>query len=340
MALLLAADIGGTKTDLALFGDDLSLSAPRHQRRYRNADFPSFDHLLNEYLESCGTEPRFACLALAGVVAGERVRMTNLSWMVDGPALAARFHFEQLCLINDLTALAAAIPSLRAGDIGEVQGGYSYPGEMCALIAPGTGLGEGMLLRDGSTLFARGSEGGHGDFAPTDEEQSALLEFARKEIRPVSYESLIAGPGLSRLYRFCMQYHHIRGDEDVAAAMAGMSDPIPLLLEAALRDKFCPLCRKVVELFLAILGSEAGNLALKLYARGGVYLGGGLLPRIFGKVSFAGFLEAFRAKGAMRELMATIPVQLIMRSDAALFGAGCYGLQRFADGRFANGAGD
>jgi glucokinase len=339
MAPLLAADIGGTKTDLAIFENNLPLTAPRHQRRYRNADFPSLDHLFNEYLETCTTQPRFACIALAGVVAGERVQMTNLSWMVDGPALAARFHFEQLLLINDLTALAAAIPFLRAEDITEIQGGRPYPGEMCALIAPGTGLGEGMLLREGSTLFARGSEGGHGGFAPTDEEQCALLEFARREIQPVSYETLIAGPGLGRLYRFCRQYHRILGDEAVAAAMAGMSDPIPLLLEAALRDEFCPLCRKVVTLFLTILGSEAGNLALKLYARGGVYLGGGLLPRIFGKVSFAGFLEAFREKGAMRELMATIPVQLIMRSDAALLGAGCYGLQRFGD-RFADGAGD
>jgi glucokinase len=266
------------------------------------------------------------------------VQMTNLSWLVDSPALAARFHFEQICLINDLTAAAAAVPFLRAEDMFEIQGGQSCPGEMCALIAPGTGLGEGMLLKEGSSLFARGSEGGHCDFAPADEEQSALLEFARGETRPVSYETLIAGPGLGRLYRFCRQYHDIRADEGVAAAMAGMKDPIPLLLEAALRDEFCPLCRKVVTLFLAILGSEAGNLALKLYARGGVYLGGGLLPRIFGKVSFAGFLEAFRAKGAMSELMATIPVQLIMRSDAALLGAGCYGLQRFGD-RFAADAG-
>lgn len=339
MTLLLAADIGGTKTDLALFDDDLSLSAPRHQRRYRNADFAVFDHLLSDYLQTCTMQPKFACIALAGVVTGERVRMTNLSWTFDGPALAARFHFEHLCLINDLTALAAAVPSLRAEDIREIQGGCSSPGEVCALIAPGTGLGEGMLLKQGSTLFARGSEGGHGDFAPTNEEQIALLEFARQEIQHVSYESLIAGPGLGRLYRFCRQYHHIRGDEEVAAAMAGVSDSIPLLLEAALRDKFCPLCRKVVELFLAILGSEAGNLALKLYARGGVYLGGGLLPRIYGKVSFAGFLEAFWAKGAMRELMGTIPVQLIMRGDAALLGAGCYGLQQFGD-RFADGAGD
>ena len=332
MGTLLAADIGGTKTDLAIFADDHGTLTVLRQQRYRNRDFYGFDQLLGDFLAAGDQMPRAACLALAGVVDGTRAQLTNLSWVIDSRAIAERCGLASVSLINDLTAVALAIPHLQGSDFAEIQAGQEFSGEMRAIIAPGTGLGEGMLLAEGGNWFARGSEGGHCNFAPVDDEQSALLAYVAKEVRPVSYETLIAGPGLARIYGFYRNHCGLKGDETVERAIAEADDPIPRLLAAALREDPCPLCRKVVMLFLAILGSEAGNLALKLYARGGVYLGGGILPRLAaGRVSLTGFLEAFLAKGAMRELMVTIPVRLILRGDVALLGAGHHGWREFAE---------
>lgn len=337
MATLLAADIGGTKTDLALFDGDGTAPSPKAKRRYLNAGFSGFEALLAQYLEEVGGRPVAACIALAGVVTGERVTLTNLPWIIDSQSVGERFGLGPVLLVNDLTALAMALPSLAGDDLVQLQRGTAQPGEPCAVIAPGTGLGEGMLLEGPGGVFARGSEGGHCDFAPVDEEQSELLLFARRELSPVSYESLVAGPGLSRLYRFSRERHGAVGDPAVAQAIAEASDPIPLLVEAALRPRPCPLCLAAVRLFLAILGSEAGNLALKLYARGGVYLGGGLLPALYGRISFAPLLERFRAKGPMSELLASIPVYLVTRGDAALLGAGRCGQRHFAAGAASHG---
>lgn len=332
MGTLLAADIGGTKTDLAIFTNDQGSLTVLRQQRYRNRDFSGFDQVLDAFLALGEQRPQAACLAVAGVVVGARVQLTNLSWVIDSRAIAERFGLAGISLINDLTAVATAIPHLHDDDLAEIQAGQDFPGEMRAIIAPGTGLGEGMLLAGGEHFFARGSEGGHCNFAPLDEEQISLLAYVANEVQPVSYEALIAGPGLARIYDFYRNHWGMKGDEAVDRALAEAVDPIPWLLAAALRDDPCPLCRKVVMLFLAILGSEAGNLALKLYARGGIYLGGGLLPRLTaGRVSFAGFLEAFLAKGAMSELMATIPVRLILRGDVALLGAGHHGWREFAE---------
>ena len=226
---------------------------------------------------------------------------------------------------------------LLPADLLQIQAGCAQDGEVRGIVAPGTGLGEGMLVEVGGQLFARGSEGGHTDFAPVDEEQLALLSWMQKKIRPVSYEMLISGPGLANLYDFCKEYQQIQESAWIVEAMRGMKDRIPVIVGGAIHDAPCPLCSRVVELFLSILGSEAGNLALKLYARGGIYLGGGLLPRLVGHVEFDGFLQSFHAKGLMSGLMKEIPVSVILRKDAALIGALAYARQelkvRGADGR-------
>ncbi len=326
MTTLLAADIGGTKSDLAIYehrpGAPLR---PLVQKRYRNAQFAGVAEIITLFLEESPNRPRRACIAVAGVVGGERVRLTNLPWAIDRRSLEGQFGFHQVLLINDLTAVAAALPLLGPDDVAEIQAGEVFGGEIRGIIAPGTGLGEGLLVDLDGRLFARGSEGGHCDFAPVDEEQLALLSWMREKNSPVSYEKLIAGPGIAHLYDFSKEFHGLSETASIALAMAGTGDRTPIIVNGATGSGGCPVCRRAVELFLAILGSEAGNLALKLYARGGIYLGGGILPRLFGKVSFAGFLRSFRGKGAMAELMATIPVQLITRPDAALLGAAHYG---------------
>lgn len=330
MTILLAADIGGTKSDLAIYDQRPgALLQPLAQKRYSNALFAGVAEVITVFLDEYPNRPRRACIAAAGVVGGERVRLTNLPWVIDRRSLEEQFGFAQVLLINDLTAVAAALPLLGPGDLAELQAGEVCGGETRGIIAPGTGLGEGLLVEVEGRLFARGSEGGHCDFAPVDGEQLALLSWMRKKNNPVSYEMLIAGPGLARLYDFSKEFHGLPETAAIALAMAGAEDRTPIIVDGAVGSDGCPVCRRAMDLFLSILGSEAGNLALKLYARGGIYLGGGILPRLFGKVSFAGFLRSFRGKGAMAELMGTIPVHVIIRPDAALLGAAHYGGMAF-----------
>ena len=331
MATLFAADIGGTKSELAIFQEAAGEFRLLGQKRYRNSQFTGFDAVLSQFLLEFPCRSKVACMAVAGVATGDQVQLTNLPWLIDCRALERRFGFQRVKLINDLTAVASSLAHLGAADLAEIKAGTRAAGEICGIVAPGTGLGEGLLLLHGGKAFARGSEGGHCDFAPIDDEQAALLAWMQKKQRPVSYEALIAGPGLAQLYQFCKIFHGIPETEAVAAAMAQAADPIPVIVDSALRADGCPLCLRAIDLFLSILGSETGNLALKLYARGGMYLGGGIVPRLFGKVSFAGFVRSFCAKGLMGDFMQTIPVQIILRPDAALLGAAHFGRAELAE---------
>lgn len=331
MMTLFAADVGGTKSELAIFQEIDGNFCLLAEKRYINAGFSEVEEIFSAFFDEFHYRPKVACIAVAGVVTGDRVQLTNLPWLIDSHALATRFGWQRVKLINDLTAIAAALSHLGPDDLAEIQAGIRNKGEMRGVIAPGTGLGEGWLLETEGRVFARGSEGGHCDFAPVDDEQMALLAWMREKQTPVSYETLIAGPGLAHLYQFCRHYHGIPESPAIAEAMALAADRIPIIVDGVIRENGCPLCRRAIELFLTILGSEAGNLALKLYARGGMYLGGGILPRLFGKVGFDGFLRSFCAKGAMAELMRTIPVQVILKADAALLGAAHLGRTEFID---------
>lgn len=330
MATLLAADIGGTKSELAIFKEGDGVFLLLCQKRYRNAQFSGFEDILAHFFDEFQHRPKMACIAVAGVVAGDRVQLTNLPWLIDCCSLKMHFGLHRVKLINDLTAVAMSLTHLDPNDFAEIQAGSRDGGEIRGIIAPGTGLGEGLLIDVRGRTFARGSEGGHCDFAPIDDEQTALLTWMWKRHRPISYEALIAGPGLAHLYKFCKEYHGIPETTAIAEAMTRAEDSIPVIVEGAISEDGCPLCRRAIDLFLAILGSEAGNLALKLYARGGIYLGGGILPRLFGKVPFTGFLRSFCAKGLMADFMQTIPVQIILKSDAALIGAAHFGRAEFA----------
>ena len=325
MATLLAADIGGTKSELAIFPLNGRDGQSLRQHRYINADYTSIEEIIGLFIADCEHRPQFACIAVAGVVVDGRASLTNLPWGIDSGLLEQRFGFQQVLLINDLTAVAGSIPLLGADDLVLIQAGRGGHGEICGVVAPGTGLGEGLLVETGGRLFARGSEGGHTDFAPVDEEQFALLRWMQQKKTPVSYEMLIAGPGLANLYNFCKEYHGISESPQIAESMARVRDRIPVIVGGAVGEPHCPLCRHVINLFLSILGSEAGNLALKLYARGGMYLGGGILPRLVGMVDFDVFLRAFNSKGIMSDFMGGIPVSLILRPDAALIGAASIG---------------
>ncbi len=324
MVTLFAADVGGTKSEVAIFPLSGSDGSSLSQKRYTNAEFTGIDEIIEQFLAEIEQVPQLACLAVAGVVSGERAKLTNLPWEIDCRLLEKRFGFQRAILINDLTAVCSSLAILESADLLEIQAGDGQGGAVRGVVAPGTGLGEGLLIEYDGQVFARGSEGGHTDFAPVDEEQLALLAWMQKKMQPVSYEALIAGPGLSSLYDFCKEHLHIQESAWIVEAMNKATDRIPIIVggaTGAIGEKPCPLCQRVIDLFLSILGSEAGNLALKLYARGGIYLGGGILPRLTGHITFDGFLKSFHAKGPMSGLMKDIPVYLILRKDAAVVGA-------------------
>jgi glucokinase len=325
MTTFLAADIGGTKCELAVF----ALTDPGYQPlatgRYRSRDFAGIEEIIALFQQESGYRPDYACLGVAGVIEKETANVTNLPWNIDAGRLMRTSGFRRVVLLNDLTALCASIALLEGDDLVELQRGEEMPGEMIAVIAPGTGLGEGMLLQSGQVFFPRGCEGGHADFAPVNEEQAELLAWMMDKRRPVSYEDLIAGPGIPLLYDFLRDSGKASESAALRPLLAAAEDRAPIIVDGALAPTPCPLCRRAVDLFLAILGSEAGNLALKLYARGGLYIGGGIMPRLAGKISFDGLIENFLRKGKMEKLMATIPVRLITRKDAALLGVARYG---------------
>jgi glucokinase len=349
MTTLFVADIGGTKSELAIYPLTGSDGGSLLQKRYTNAEFTGVEEIIEHFLVEIDQLPQLACLAVAGLVSGDRAQLTNLPWEIDCRLLEKRFGFQRAILINDLTAVCSSLTMLEPADLLEIQAAGGQGGEVRGVVAPGTGLGEGLLVEFGGQVYVRGSEGGHTDFAPVDEEQLALLVWMQKKMKPVSYEALIAGPGLAHLYDFCREYHHLRESDWIVESMSKVKDRIPVIVDGALgipgipgtpgspgKDP-CPLCRRVIDLFLSILGSEAGNLALKLYAKGGIYLGGGILPRLARQITFDGFLKSFRAKGQMSSLMKDFPVYLILRKDAALIGAAHFARQelkgRSVDGR-------
>lgn len=325
MTLLLAVDIGGTKSELAVFDLANPGYVPLAGRRYSSREYGGIEEIIDIFLQDTGLQPDYACLGIAGVVEPETAIVTNLPWGINARSLAGAFGFQGVVLLNDLTAVCASIALLGRDDLFELQRGEQVDGGMIAVIAPGTGLGEGMLLQTDTDFYPQGSEGGHADFAPVDEEQVALLSWMMRKGRPVNYEDLIAGPGIALLYDFLQETTDLPETEAIRLAMQEADDPTPIIVEGALGTTPCPLCLRTVDLFLAILGSEAGNLALKLYARGGLYVGGGIVPRLAGRVSFAGFIENFLRKGKMSALMATIPVRLILKKNAALLGVARYG---------------
>jgi glucokinase len=321
MKTLLVADIGGTKCELAIYElldrEDRLL----FQKRYENAAYSGFEEITGAFLSECGAAPTLACIAVAGIVKGETVRLTNLPWTVDCRTLKERFGLDQVDLINDLTAVASSLSALREQDLLVVQQGAATGGPVRGIVAPGTGLGQGFAVETGNGLFVSGSEGGHTDFGPVGKDQLELLQWMSGRHATVSYETVISGPGLMRLYDFFREEKGFRESDWVREAMTGIVDRTPVIVAAAVKTESCPLCVKVIELFLSILGREAANLALKLYATGGLYLGGGILPRVRDAFGFSLFLESFRDKGPMSDLMKDIPVYLILRTDAALLGA-------------------
>jgi glucokinase len=330
--MLIAGDIGGTKTLLALYVPESGARKPIAQAEFHSANYHSLEDIVRAFIEQTNRPVEAACFDVAGPVINGRAHLTNLPWVLDEGMMEQTLGLKRVMLLNDLKAVAYAVPHLLPEDVHTINEGRADPHGPMAVIAPGTGLGEAFSIWNGSTYVACSSEGGHADFAPTDETQAALRHYLSDRYGHVAYERVCSGSGLPNIYDFLRDSKFAPEPAALAAILAQAADRTPIIFEAALQDPAEALCGATLDLFVSILGAEAGNLALKVLATGGVYLGGGIPPRILSRLDDGRLMRAFVSKGRFADLLAKVPVKVIT-TQAALLGAALYGLDQIGTPR-------
>jgi len=316
--MILAGDIGATNARLAYFQPQNG-----HLKLVSERVFPSQEHselgeIVSQFMDDSGTRPEAACFGIAGPVRNGRVETSNLPWVIEQSRLANQLRLPTL-LINDLEANAWGIGGLAPSDLVPLNRGSQTPVGNQAVIAPGTGLGEAGLFWDGSRHHVFACEGGHADFAPQGDLQIELLRFLEQRFGHVSYERILSGPGLVNVYEFLRQAESGKESQELASAMKH-GDPAAAISRAAL-DGTDALAEKTLDLWIKVYGAEASNLALKAMATGGLFLAGGISPKILPKLQGPSFMQSFLDKGRMRSLVEAMPVQVIMNEKAGLLGA-------------------
>lgn len=338
--MLLAGDIGGTKTVLALFSAEQGPNMPLTRKTFASAGYQSLEAMIREFLQMIDVEIETACLAVAGPVFSNRAQITNLSWVVDAESVRSTFGWGSVRLMNDLEAVAYAVPILEASDIFTLSSGNPVQGGNISVLAPGTGLGEAFLTTSDGRYVAHASEGSHTSFAPLDELQMGLLRFLqdRMSFDHVSYERVCSGGlGIPNLYRYLKETGFAEEPKWLSEKLVGSDDPTPVIIAAALdHETPCPLCQSTLDLFISILGAEAGNHALKIMATGGIYLGGGIPPRILSELQKPAFLNALRRKGRFQTMLTDFPVNVILNAQAGLIGAAAFGFDHQSVRSFLN----
>ena len=319
---ILAGDVGGTKTNLALFlreGDALRRTM---LRTYPSGRYRGLEAILAEFLAGkAGVEA--ACIGIAGPVVSGRSRVTNLPWVVDGESVRSAVGTRRAFLINDLQATAFAVPFLPKESLAVLRPGEAEPRGTVAVIAAGTGLGASFLVWGGSGYRPVASEAGHADFAPRDEREVRLFRYLQERYGGrVSVERAVSGPGLHAIYRFLRESEGMGDSPEVEARMAA-EDPSRVISREGLSGG-SGTCVEALRIFSSLYGAQAGNLALQVMATGGVYLGGGIAPAILPALEEGPFLESFLAKGRFREFLQEVPVRVIRDDKAALLGAARY----------------
>src|SRR5467141_817989 len=298
--MLIAGDIGGTKTELAIFSNEGGPHSPQGQAKFHSADYSSLQVIVKEFLTKVNQPVDRACFAVAGPVIGGRVKATNLPWMIEDKSLAQELNLNRksVRLINDLEAIARAVPSLRPSDVHTINGGEAVRRGAIAVIAPGTGLGESFLTWDESRYLAHSSEGGRADFAPTDERQIHLLEYLLKKFDHVSFEHVCSGIGIPLIYEYLRDVERIPESSEIATLIASAGDPSFVIIQKGI-DPTNPsgLCAETIDMFVSILASEAGNLAVKVLGTGGVYVTGGVVVHTLAALQRPEFMKSFKRKG-------------------------------------------
>ena len=317
---VLAVDLGGTHTRLRLARPDSAAPHTLLERHVRTADFPDLPRLLAHFFRETGSPPPArTCLAIAGPVwevpGGQGARVTRLQWEVDGPALQRALGLKRLRLINDFEAIGHALDGIPPAELHCLQAGDPEAGGTRALIGAGTGLGQALLPHDGHQYRVLPTEGGHADLAPGDELQLELLRHLLARYPHVSWDRVVSGPGLVLIHEFLCLRAGCTPDPE----LQGTEAPARISRRALAGED--ALCDQALDLFLQFYGAQAGNLALGAMARGGLYIAGGIAPRILSRLDSGGFMQAFRHKGRMAELMQRFPVQVVLTEQPGLLGA-------------------
>lgn len=318
--MILAGDVGGTKTNVGFFEVRDGKLVSVAEETFLSDDFPSLEALAQKFVRNHGHSATLGCFGVAGPVYRGRCKGVNLPWIVDGPSLGRALGLKTVHVINDLESTAWSLSVLGRRDVVSLSAGIRNASGNAGVIAAGTGLGEGGLYWDGTRHHPFACEGGHTEFGPRDSVESELLAFLIERHGHASYERILSGEGLADLYRFFRENNRRKASADVVKAIDTANGPAAVST-AALENR-CPVAVMALDRFVSIYGAEAGNLALKLKATGGVFVGGGIAPKIIAKMKEPAFMEAFLDKGRMRELlMVRVPVRVIMTNRAALLGA-------------------
>lgn len=317
--MILAGDVGGTKCNLALFSEKEGKLTSVFRQRFRSKDFAQFDLIAKEFARQAAThlageKIEAAGFGIAGPVINNRVRATNLPWTIDAAVLSQELDVKHIVLLNDLGAWGHSIEYLDPKQFCVLNAGSAEPGGTRALLAAGTGLGESLLAWDGNRYRVIPSEGGHSDFAPHTEQQIELLRFMKRRYPQVSWELILSGRGFRTLHEFLSNtVKHATFDDPDA-------DPAPEITKNALANT-CPVCVETLDLWTDIYGAEAGNLALKVLALGGVYVAGGIAVKILDKMKDGRFFQAFKDKWHFENLLKNMPVSVILEENAPQLGA-------------------
>jgi glucokinase len=317
--MILAGDIGGTNARLAYFQPQNGHLQLVSERVFPSREHSEFGEIVTQFLNDSGTRPEVACFGIAGPVRNGRVETSNLPWVIEQARLAKQIHLPATLLINDLEASAWGIGALSASDLVPLNRVTGPAVGNQAVVAPGTGLGEAGLFWDGTRHHVFACEGGHSDFAPQNELQIELLRYLKSRFGHVSYERVLSGPGLVNVYEFLRDSGCGKEASDFASNLK-TSDPAATISRAAL-DGSSELAEKALDVWISVYGAEASNLALKAMATGGLYLAGGITPKILSKLTGPLFMESFLEKGRLRPLVEAIPVQVVTNDKAGLLGA-------------------
>lgn len=324
--LVLAGDIGGTKSNLAFFRGAPDAPETVAERSYQNRDFAGLDEVVRRFLADTGLTARTACFGVAGAVVAGASHLPNLGWQLSETDLAGSLELKSVRLLNDLEANALGIATLPPGQFFTLNPGQALLGGNRALIAAGTGLGMALLFHGGTGYRALASEGGHVDFAPRNEDEIGLLRFLVARHGRVSAERVVSGRGLEAIYDF-LKAGGMQEPEGLATRLAAAADRAAVISQAGSSGESA-ICAKALEMFLSAYGAVAGNLALVALATGGLYIGGGIAPKLIAALPKSGFMTAFTDKGRFSDLLGRIPVQVIMEPKTALYGAAVRALQQ------------
>jgi glucokinase len=327
--MILAGDVGGTKVHLALY--DFTAGKLKHTRdkQFPARDYAGLEEIVKEFLGS--EKVSAACFGVPGPVRDGRLRLTNLPWTLDSREISLNLQIDHVFLINDLEANGYGVAELSPEQIFTLSEGDASQIGNRALIAAGTGLGEGILAWNGRIHVPYPSEGGHTDFGPRNETEIELLRFLQRKYNGrISYERVVSGMGLTNTYEFLRDSQGLEEPKWLAAKISEAHDPNSVITEMALSAK-SEICARALDMMVSIYGAEAGNLALKVLSVGGLYVGGGIAPKILEKLKDGTFLKAFQDKGRLSQLLINMPVRVILESRAALLGAAAYAEARAAE---------